>query len=185
MKVDYKIQLREIVFKDDFTMELLRCVRSLGLPHWYIGAGAIRNLVWDHLHGYGMKTTLHDVDVAYYVCDNIDPRRDLEIWQKLSALKKDVCWNVMNQARAHLLEKNCYKVQCHSCEEAMATWVEVATCVGVRLEDDDSLTVCAPYGLGDLFELKLGKVPMVSEAFFLARVKQKGWLEKWPCLVFG
>jgi hypothetical protein len=35
-------------------MAQLRAVRSLGLASWCIGAGAVRNLVWDALH---RKTT--------------------------------------------------------------------------------------------------------------------------------
>ena len=32
-------------------MAALRAGRALGLAQWCIGAGALRNLVWDALHG--------------------------------------------------------------------------------------------------------------------------------------
>ena len=35
------------------------------LPDWFVGAGAIRNTVWDYLHGYTVPTPLADVDVAF------------------------------------------------------------------------------------------------------------------------
>lgn len=41
-------------------MTALRSVRALGLGSWCIGAGAIRNLVWDTLHGFA-PTVSEDV----------------------------------------------------------------------------------------------------------------------------
>ena len=40
--------------------------RTCNLPDWAIGAGVLRNLVWDELHGYAQRTPARDVDVAYF-----------------------------------------------------------------------------------------------------------------------
>lgn len=45
-------QLISIVRASAWFMPALEAVRSLHLNSWCIGAGAVRNLVWDHLHGY-------------------------------------------------------------------------------------------------------------------------------------
>ncbi|MBL0408362.1 nucleotidyltransferase family protein [Microvirga aerilata] len=45
---------------------LLLHVESLGLPDCWIGAGFIRNTVWDVLHGHEIDITrLNDVDVVF------------------------------------------------------------------------------------------------------------------------
>ena len=46
-------------------MAALRAARALDLPSWAIGAGVVRNEVWDHLHGYKQATPMQDVDVVY------------------------------------------------------------------------------------------------------------------------
>ncbi len=40
---------------------ILQAARDCALPDWYIGAGAICNAVWDHLHGYSEPTPCADV----------------------------------------------------------------------------------------------------------------------------
>ena len=66
MKKDYSSQLKEIIRKEKWLMNLLVSVRELGLPDWYLAAGVIRNTVWDVLHGYKKHTPLNDIDVVYF-----------------------------------------------------------------------------------------------------------------------
>ncbi|WP_323123635.1 nucleotidyltransferase family protein [Burkholderia alba] len=46
------------------------------LPSWYIGASAVRNLVWDSLHGLETSSALRDVDVAYFDGADFSAERD-------------------------------------------------------------------------------------------------------------
>jgi hypothetical protein len=32
--------------------DVLRAARTCNPPEWVVGAGVLRNLVWDHLHGF-------------------------------------------------------------------------------------------------------------------------------------
>ena len=66
-------QLVAIVRGSAWFMRALEAVRALHLKSWCIGAGAVRNLVWDHLHGFGQPTALSDVDVAYFDADDLRP----------------------------------------------------------------------------------------------------------------
>jgi len=47
----YTQQLRAIAQSSLPLMQALAAARGLGLASWCIGAGAVRNRVWDHLHG--------------------------------------------------------------------------------------------------------------------------------------
>lgn len=58
-------KLIELIQKDSLRMGVLSAVYAARLPDWYIGAGFIRNLVWDHLHDFP-GTPLNDIDVIYF-----------------------------------------------------------------------------------------------------------------------
>lgn len=48
-------QIIQWLQQDNERMTVLRTVRRLGLNDWCLGAGFVRNLVWDRLHGYAPR----------------------------------------------------------------------------------------------------------------------------------
>ena len=63
----------------------------------------------------------------------------------------------------------------------IASWPETATAVAVRVADDDGLEIVAPFGLADLFNLRLRHNPKQPVAdVFRKRVADKRWMERWP-----
>lgn len=165
-------------------MSALSAVRQLGLSGWCIGAGAVRNLVWDALHQRPQPSALPDVDVAYFDAAELSPERDAQLQAALSAILPGVPWEVTNQAAVHLWFEGCFGhavPALSSLEEAVASWPEYATAVGLRLEEDDSLSVIAPHGLDDLFGLVVRRNPArVSVETYRERVAQKRYAERWP-----
>ena len=165
-------------------MDVLRAVRDLELDSWCVGAGAVRNLVWDSLHGYDVPSSLSDVDVAYYDNDDLAPEKDAELQGRLAAARRHVPWEVTNQAAVHTwFEGHFGHVVCplRSLEEAVASWPEFATSVGLHLRWDDSLVVLAPHGLDDLFNIVVRRNPTrVSVETYRQRVAQKRYYERWP-----
>jgi hypothetical protein len=68
-----------------------------------------------------------------------------------------------------------------SLENAVASWPEFATSVGVTLRDDDSIEVIAPYGLEDLFAMVVRRNPArVSIDTYRRRTEQKQYEKRWP-----
>jgi hypothetical protein len=65
--------------------------------------------------------------------------------------------------------------------EALARFTSTSFAVGVRLEADGELTVRAPFGLEDLFALRLRPNPTRKTAGF-ARTAQSA-LRRWPELI--
>jgi hypothetical protein len=171
------------LIKQDAThMEILRVARSLQLPDWLIGAGFIRNPVWDFLHGYKKQTALTDIDVAYF--DPTDLREATEEkYQDQLRKMLHVEWSVTNQARMDKI--NHQKSPYISTADAIAHWPETATAVGVTLNDDDELILIAPLGIKDLISLNLRMTPDFGDGYgaFGARIQKKQWLMKWPKLV--
>ena len=180
----YEHQLRSLIYNSDATMRILAAARSCRLPNWLIGAGLIRNLVWDHLHGYEQPTPTRDVDVAFFDAADLTPQRDETANVQLCSILPDIEWEATNQAAVHLWYHRQFGktvMPLTSTEMAIATWPETATCTAVRYEADDSLMIVAPFGLQDLFEMTLRRNPArVTVAHYRQRYQDKRIVEKWP-----
>lgn len=177
------IQLIEFAEKSPWLWPALVAVRELGLPSWCIGAGAIRNLVWDRLHGFDRPSTLADIDVAYFDASDVSIERDRQLECRLAAAYRAFDWDVKNQAGVHLWyeSKFGHAVQpFESLYEAVASWPETATSVGLTLRADDSIEVIAPHGLSDLFAMVVRHNPTrVSIETFRKRVQEKQYPRRW------
>lgn len=175
---DSKNRLEKILRSDAWSMNVLKAVRTLQLPDWAIGAGFVRALVWDRLTERG-RTPLGDVDVLYFDSSDDSEQREKENERVLGQELPGIPWSVKNQARMHVRNQTDPYT---STEDAMRFWLETPTAVAVRIEHDDSLTVLAPYGLSDLFQMVIRPTPQAKNKMdqFEARLAQKPWLRIWP-----
>lgn len=170
----------QLLMADEFRMACLHAAQAVALPDWYLGAGFLRNAIWDHLHNKVHMTPLNDVDLVYFDADDISQQSERDIEAQLSALVPDVEWEVRNQARMHLRHGH---QPYSSTSEGIAQWVEVPTCVGVRLEADGSLSFIAPFGLEENWSLAVRINPdNPKPEVFTQRIAEKNWLQNWPCL---
>ena len=79
----YQQELIQLIRLTPWFMSILQAVRACDPPDWLVGAGVIRNLVWDHLHQYQTPTPLADVDVIFFDAQDTRPERDYLIQQEL------------------------------------------------------------------------------------------------------
>jgi hypothetical protein len=179
-----KQELIKIIHSTPWFMQILEAVRQCDPPDWFVGAGVIRNLVWDHLHRFQVSTPLADVDVIFFDPKDLRPERDRMIQEQLKALLPYVSWEATNQAAVHLWYEDVFGfpvLPLMSSEEAVGTWPETATSVAVRLLPDDEIRVIAPCGLADLFGMILRRNPRrVTREIFYQRLQTKQILHKWP-----
>jgi hypothetical protein len=180
--LDQQQQLEAILTESSWFVAVLETVRTLELPHWVVGAGVIRNLVWDALEGR-TPGEVRDVDVAFFDSADLSRERDREVERELRAQMPEVPWEVTNQAGVHLWYAAHYGQQIPpalSIEDAVGMWPETATAVAVTL-DDGGLRVIAPVGLDDLLGLVLRRNPrQVTREYFARRVREKRVSERWP-----
>ena len=178
----YQQTLQKFLSDDPLRMEALKALRALTFSDGWIGAGFVRDAVWDRLHGYGQRAITGDVDVVWYDSERGNPACDNDLEERLSQQHPAFDWSVKNQARIH--QRNGHAPYL-STENALRYWPETATAVAVRLGDTHSVEVIAPYGLEDLFELRLRPTPLFGEdkwPVFRQRVTAKRWLERYPGL---
>lgn len=68
-----------------------------------------------------------------------------------------------------------------SLAEAISTWPETTTSIGVTLHDDGSIRVIAPFGLTDLFAMIVKRNPTrVSVETYRKRIAEKQYKVRWP-----
>jgi hypothetical protein len=165
-------------------MDALRVAREVDAPDWLVCAGAIRDAVWDAAHGRPLDAIPRDVDVAFFDPSDPTPERDRAVEDALRARAPHLPWQARNQAAVHLWYPRRFGLEVapfRSSAEAIGTFPETASCVGVRLLADDEMRVVAPYGLADLFACVCRRNPArVSAAFYERRVAEKGWRDRWP-----
>ena len=184
MPEENKLQQRliAIIRKEAWLMDALKNVRTLGLPDWYIAAGAIRNTVWNVLHNFLTQSHLKDIDVVYFDSHDLKGIKEKTSKLLLHNMQPSVQWDVVNQVKTSSFNSQCRNAT-SSCT-SIAYWSETCTCVGVRLEEDDSITICAPHGLYDLFSLLVKPVPAPYQDLnlYAKRMKEKQWQNIWPTL---
>lgn len=170
-----------VIEADPGAMRILRAVAGLGLPDWWIGAGFVRNRVWDAMSDHPVAAE-RDVDVAYFDPEQSDPHADAEAEARALAILPDVPWEIRNQARMHLHNGDRPYT---SSLDAISHWPETATCVAVTLRGD-AVHPVACHGWDDLVGMIVRPAPAFDTATGRAavrrRVESKGWRDRWPGL---
>lgn len=178
--MDYEAATAQLLKQDKLRQRCLQAAFSLHLPDWYLGAGFLRNAIWDHLHQHPLATPLNDIDLVYFDAEDLSETTEQRYAATLSVLVPDVCWEVKNQARMHLRHQH---APYQSCREGIQYWVEIPTCVGVRLDAFEQLQFYATFGLQENWSLDIKINPFNPRpALFQQRIQEKGWLERWPKL---
>jgi hypothetical protein len=181
-------RLDAIVRASPRLMRVLTIARDLELPDWRIVSGAIYQTVWNALTGREPDYGVRDYDLFYYDGSNLSyEAEDAIIRRAADAYPADLAplVEVRNQARVHLWFEQRFgerydPLRCS--DEALERFVGPAFAVGVRLEPDGRLDVAAPFGLEDVFALRVRPNPN--------RPRAKGWAkvtasakQRWPELM--
>lgn len=171
--------VRDALRQSSWHLETLRAVRELGLPDWAVGAGFVRNLVWDHLHGFEVPTPLTDMDVLFFDPSDTSVDRETEIEALLSQMLVDRPWSVRNQVRMHTRNGD---RPFTSTADAVTFWLETPTCVAVQLGKADDIAIIAPFGLGDLVAMRGAPTARGCDnrEAYMDRMVRKNWPQIWP-----
>lgn len=177
-------RLTAIVRAAPSLMGVLRTARILGLPDWLVMSGAVYQRVLNHLTGRAPDYGIRDYDLGYFDASDISyEAEDLVIRRVATAfdepLKSTV--EVRNQARVHVWFEAHFgeaytPLSCTA--EALERFVSPMFAVGVRLEADDRLHIEAPFGLADLFGLRLRPNPRRPSSGFDRAAASA--LNRWP-----
>ena len=162
-------------------MHCLAVLAAHGPEGAWIGAGFVRNAVWDHLSGLDTEAIpLADLDVVFHDPDIATAEHDARIEAALCAAAPDLPWSVRNQARMH--ERNGHRPY-RDVADALTHWPETATAIAARF-GPQGVEILAPFGVGDVLGMILCPSPVyrVKPEVLLARLEDKAWLKRWPRL---
>jgi uncharacterized protein len=178
-----RARLTELLRGEPWIMRVLSAVAASGLPDAWVGAGAIRDVVWGTLYGSFSPAAVRDIDVAYFDPADLGMERDVAAQEALSRLA-DLPWEATNQAAVHTWYDQYFGGppvdSFRGVHDAIATWPETATCVAVRLSPG-GIEVCAPHGLADLLGGVWRVNPVrVTPAVSLARLRRQRVRARWP-----
>ncbi len=160
-------------------MDALTVAALGGPPGGWIGAGFVRNAVWDALAGRAPDLgALSDIDLVHH-----DPRGDAASDARAEAAlrrARPLPWSVVNQAR--MAGANGHAPYA-GLADAIAHWPETATAVAARLAHG-RIEVLAPHGLDDLMALRVRPTPAHASDITVmqARIAAKRWATRWPGL---
>jgi hypothetical protein len=185
---DLATRLQDILRATPRLMRVLATARSLDLPDWMVFSGAVYQPVFNHLTGRPANYGLKDYDLAYHDASDLSYEAEDRVIRRVAAAfdaELSPLVEVRNQARVHLWfqqrfdEADYGPLSCSA--EALTRFASVAFAVAVRLEADDRLTVFAPFGLEDLFALRLRPNPLrATKGFAPAAAAVRA---RWPEVV--
>jgi len=181
-------RLEAIVRSGPSLMAVLTTARALDLPDWLVFSGAVYQRVLNALTGRDLDYGIKDYDLGYFDADTSYEAEDAVIRRVAEAFAPPLSElvEVRNQARVHLWFEGKFGepyAPLARTAEALERFVSPLFAVGVRLEPDDRLTVVAPFGLEDLFALRLRPNPRRRTNGF-ARTAASA-TARWPELEVG
>ncbi len=181
MTIKTEEDIRRLIESDEWMMRVLHAAEVLNLPDWWIGAGFLRNKVWNSIEGDDSHSN-SDIDLVYFDSKNISPETDWSYDEKMKRDFPNIDWEIRNQARMHYV--NNFK-PFNSTAEGISNWVETATCTAVKLENG-KLKFLFCHGIDDLVNLVARPTKRFQTAelinTFNNRIQKKDWQKKWPHL---
>ena len=184
MRGDLEARLEAILRRSAPLMQVLETLQPLDLPDWLVFSGAVYQRVLNHQTGRDLDYGIKDYDVGYFDASDISYEAEDAVIRRVAAafeppLREMV--EVRNQARVHLWFEGKFGepyAPLSRTAEALERFVSPLFAVGVRLEADGEMTVVAPFGLEDLFALRLRPNPhRRTGGFARTAANAKG---RWP-----
>jgi len=141
-------------------MAILTIIRDLELKDSWLAAGSVRNFIWNILSDKPAFDRETDVDVIFFDPD-VSYEETLAIENKLREDFPQYQWELKNQVYMHLHSP--HTAPYTSSRDAMSKYPERCTAVGLRLNEDSTLELFAPYGLEDILNFQVSPTPHFIE----------------------
>ena len=157
---EQRAELERIIRSSPLLMEVLEGLRADRLPDSLLVAGAIYNLVWNRLTGRPDLNGINDIDVFYFDAADLSYEAEDRVIQRLGTrfAHLPLPVQIRNQARVHLWFPQKFGMPfepLRSSGEMLGRYASKTHAVAARLEDDDSLTFVAPFGLDEIFSFRV------------------------------
>ena len=166
MSAALEARLEAILRASPSMMQVLETTCALDLPDWLIFSGAVYQRVLNQLTGRDPDYGIKDYDLGYFDASDISYEAEDVVIRRAAAAYPapfDALVEVRNQARVHVWFEGKFGepyTPLTSSGEALERFVSPLFAVGARLEADGRMIIVAPFGLDDLFALRLRPNPI-------------------------
>ncbi|MCK7614143.1 nucleotidyltransferase family protein [Roseibium sediminicola] len=157
VRLDRLAQILETV---PHVMDILRAIQALELPDAWLVSGGIYQTVWNVLTGRPLLHGIKDFDIIYF--DGTDLSYEVEdaVIKRVNASLPDLAdlLETRNQARVHLWYEQRFGRPYRPLDCAMdslTTYASRTHAVAARLDKTGRIAVHAPFGLANLFGMRL------------------------------
>lgn len=181
--------LSKILMKSRAVKEVLKILEEYSKENpdfkdYYLAAGCINQTVFNYYHDNNLDFGIKDYDIVYYDHDTSYEAEDKIIKDLEKRLKHlHIQFDIKNQKRVPIWYEEKYDIkkrEYKNTEDAIRRWGATVTCVGVR-QEDEQLVVACPYGLDDIFSMKIRPVSVeYSKEKYLEKCNR--WKKCWPKL---
>ena len=178
-------RLGNIVRSSPILSAVLERWSSISLPDCWLSSTVIAQTVWNESLGFPSHYGLADIDLVYFDVGDLSADREMRQATRVRNLLAEIpIWiDTKNQARVHLWYESkfgCPVAPYASTVHAIATFPTTAGAVGIR-PTPSGLSVFAPFGLSDLFELVVRpNKTQITRAIY--ETKTARWRNLWPQL---
>jgi hypothetical protein len=162
--VDQRAYFLDLVQQNPINVSILDRGPMLGVPDWWLTAGAVFQTVWNVLDGRDPVAGIADYDVFGHLGVTVEVR---------------------HEARVHLWYESHFGVpgvEFSSSRDAIDHFASTTCCFGVSRSMDGELIDYAPHGYTDLFAKRVRPNPRLAPRE-VYESKTSRWLQEWPSLV--
>jgi uncharacterized protein len=185
--VDHRAHFLDLVQRNPINVSILDRGPKLGVPDWWLTAGAVFQTVWNVLDGRNPGAGIADYDLFYYDASDLSYEAEDVVIRHAESLFADlgVTVEVRNEARVHLWYESRFGVpgvQFSSSRDAIDHFASTTCCFGVSRSIDGELVDYAPHGYADLFAKRVRPNPRLAPRE-VYEAKARRWQQEWPSLV--
>jgi len=183
---DLPARFVEVVLGNDVNRLVLERGHLLGVPDWWLTAGALFQTVWNSLAGRPLGEGIRDYDLFYFDPDDTSYEAEDAVVRRAAELFADTgaVVEVRNEARVHLWYEERFGVPAApftSTRDAVDHFAATTCCHALTRDAAGALHAYAPHGYGDLFALRLRPNPVLAPRH-VYETKAARWLRQWPDL---
>ncbi|MEP3046750.1 MAG: nucleotidyltransferase family protein [Roseibium sp.] len=158
--------LAEILQTIPHLMAILSCIRDQQLRDAWLVSGGIYQTIWNVITGRSLTYGIKDYDVIYFDGRDLSYEAEDAVITRINKALPELAnvLEVRNQARVHLWYKQRFgrpyrPLDCSM--DSLTTYAARTHAVAARLDHQDNIILHAPFGLANLFGMRL--VPNYSQ----------------------
>lgn len=185
--MDQRAYFLDLVQRNPINVSILDRGSMLGVPDWWLTAGAVFQTVWNVLDGRKPNAGIADYDLFYYDASDLSYEAEDAVIRRAESLFADlgVTVEVRNEARVHLWYESRFGVpgvRFSSSRDAIDHFASTTCCFGVSRSMNGELVDYAPHGYADLFVKRVRPNPRLAPRE-VYEAKARRWQQEWPSLL--